>query len=54
MPQARAFAAQVGAGRLVTFHHDPDHDDATLDRLHELDEASLPVVPGRVGLTLEV
>lgn len=54
MPQAQAFAAQVGAGRLVTFHHDPDHDDATLDRLHDLDEHSLPVVPGRAGLTLEV
>jgi ribonuclease BN (tRNA processing enzyme) len=29
------FAAQVGAKRLVPFHHDPSHDDDTLDRLLE-------------------
>jgi phosphoribosyl 1,2-cyclic phosphodiesterase len=23
----------AGAGRLVAFHHDPDHDDATLDAI---------------------
>jgi len=27
------FAAHVGAKELVPFHHDPAHDDATLDRL---------------------
>jgi phosphoribosyl 1,2-cyclic phosphodiesterase len=27
------FAAHVGAKQLVLFHHDPTHDDATLDRL---------------------
>lgn len=27
--------AAAGAGRLVAFHHDPDHDDALLDRLGE-------------------
>jgi phosphoribosyl 1,2-cyclic phosphodiesterase len=31
------FAAQAGAKELVTFHHDPSHDDRTLDRL--LDDA---------------
>jgi phosphoribosyl 1,2-cyclic phosphodiesterase len=29
------FAAYVGAKELVPFHHDPSHDDATLDRLLE-------------------
>lgn len=30
----------AGAGRLIAFHHDPDHDDATLDRIAaELAEA---------------
>ena len=27
------FAALVGARELVTFHHDPSHDDASIDRL---------------------
>lgn len=27
------FAARAGVGRLVLFHHSPDHDDATIDRL---------------------
>jgi phosphoribosyl 1,2-cyclic phosphodiesterase len=27
------FAARVGAKEMVLFHHDPAHDDATLDRL---------------------
>jgi phosphoribosyl 1,2-cyclic phosphodiesterase len=31
------FAKRVGARRIVLFHHDPAHDDATLERL--LDEA---------------
>lgn len=30
---ALAFARLVDARRLVAFHHDPDHDDATLDAL---------------------
>ena len=29
------FAAQVGAKRLIPFHHDPSHDDDMLDRLLE-------------------
>lgn len=57
MPHTLAFAQQVEARRLVTFHHDPEHDDATLDRLH--DEAvdadgGPPAVAGRAGLTLDV
>ena len=30
---ALAFADMAKVGRLVTFHHDPEHDDATIDRL---------------------
>ena len=30
---AAAFARQAGVRRLSAFHHDPAHDDATLDRL---------------------
>jgi len=30
---ALEFAAQVGAKEIVPFHHDPSHDDATLDYL---------------------
>jgi hypothetical protein len=30
-----SLAAQVGAKRLVPFHHDPSHDDDMLDRLLE-------------------
>jgi len=35
LPQALAFAAKAGAKKVVTFHHDPDHDDAMLDRMVE-------------------
>lgn len=35
IPQALAFAAAAGVGRLVAFHHDPDHDDSVLDDLLE-------------------
>jgi phosphoribosyl 1,2-cyclic phosphodiesterase len=33
IPHTLAFAATAGVKRLVTFHHDPRHDDSTLDRL---------------------
>lgn len=57
MNHTLAFASHVGAGQLVTFHHDPEHDDSTLDRLHDEAGASdgvPPIVAGRAGLTLEV
>jgi phosphoribosyl 1,2-cyclic phosphodiesterase len=57
MPQALVFAEQVGARRLVTFHHDPDHDDVTLRRFHEEAIAAghpFEIIPGTTGLTLEV
>lgn len=35
IPQAMAFAVAAGAKRLVTFHHDPGHDDSALDQMLE-------------------
>jgi ribonuclease BN (tRNA processing enzyme) len=51
-------ATVAGVRRLVTFHHDPSHDDDTLTRL--LDEACkdvvfpFDIVPGTEGLSMEV
>ncbi len=51
--QALAFAAATAAERLVAFHHDPAHDDSTLDDM--IDEArgtpDLPceILPGIEG-----
>jgi phosphoribosyl 1,2-cyclic phosphodiesterase len=51
-------AAQARARRLVTFHHDPAHDDAALDAMlehaRELAPAELEVLPGREGDTFRV
>jgi phosphoribosyl 1,2-cyclic phosphodiesterase len=48
-----AFAALARVQRLVTFHHDPTHDDRTLDRLLEEARRSRPlsfeVLPGTEG-----
>ena len=53
---AVSFAQLTGARRLVTFHHDPGHDDEMLDaatrRLRAA--AGLIVEPGREGATFEV
>ncbi len=54
---AVAFARMAHVGRFVTFHHDPGHDDATLDRL--LAEArgladGIDVEPGCEGSVFEV
>jgi phosphoribosyl 1,2-cyclic phosphodiesterase len=52
------FAAQVGAKEIIPFHHDPSHDDATLDLL--LEEAvrryrpEFKVSGGREGAVFEV
>jgi ribonuclease BN (tRNA processing enzyme) len=48
--EAVTVAAEAGCRTLALFHHDPDHDDATLDRL--LDEAR--AVRDRLGASLEV
>lgn len=56
--QALRFAAAARVERLVTFHHDPTHDDAALDEL--LEEAkrtaglAFEVVPGTEGAIFEV
>ncbi|HZS33743.1 MAG TPA: MBL fold metallo-hydrolase [Methylomirabilota bacterium] len=58
LPHALEFARIAGVRQLVTFHHDPAHDDALLD--HLLEEASagarLPfeIVPGMEGLSWEI
>jgi phosphoribosyl 1,2-cyclic phosphodiesterase len=55
--EAGRFAGLVGAKRLACFHHDPAHDDATLDRLvAEAAGAALGVeVSGaREGATIEL
>jgi len=57
LDQAVAFAGAAGVGRLVTFHHDPDHSDAKLDAmLATVQPASLPVavVPGCEGTSFRV
>ncbi len=45
---------EAGAGRLVTFHHLPEHDDVELDRIAvALAEARPGSLVGREGLVLE-
>jgi phosphoribosyl 1,2-cyclic phosphodiesterase len=49
-------ARMAGAKRLITFHHDPAHDDGELDEMVEdgraLADGALEVIPGREGATL--
>jgi phosphoribosyl 1,2-cyclic phosphodiesterase len=56
--QAIGFATAAGAKRLVTFHHDPGHDDATLDRLVEDARRSLAlpfqIIPGVEGASFDL
>lgn len=56
--QAFEFAARVGAKEFVTFHHDPAHDDAMLDRLLEdavrRFEPPFKISAGREGTVFEV
>lgn len=53
---ALAFARLTAVDRLVTFHHDPAHDDARLDALHaELEAAStIRIERGQEGRSLAV
>jgi phosphoribosyl 1,2-cyclic phosphodiesterase len=48
-------ARMAGAKRLVTFHHDPAHDDAELDQMisdgRTLAGDGLEILPGREGAT---
>jgi phosphoribosyl 1,2-cyclic phosphodiesterase len=51
------FAALAGVGHLVPFHHDPSHDDRTLDAIYARDEVAeqpFGVTPARERATLEV
>lgn len=56
--QAFEFAARMGVKQLVPFHHDPSHDDDTLDRLAadalRLFEPDFVVSEGREGAVFEV
>lgn len=53
----RAFAEMTKPQRLVTFHHDPGHDDLDLDAIHERlgDELSdeIELIPGVVDLIVD-
>ncbi|MDX2167879.1 MAG: MBL fold metallo-hydrolase [Deltaproteobacteria bacterium] len=55
---AVAFAVQARARRLVTFHHDPAHDDDTVDRLTAAASRGLPpslaVTAGAEGAVFEL
>ena len=51
--QGAKLCEAAGAERLVAFHHDPDHDDADLDRIAEqLDRGRPGSVMAREGLVL--
>jgi len=56
--QTIALAAQARVDRLVTFHHDPGHDDATLDRLvdtaRRTSDLPFELVPGMEGSHFEL
>lgn len=51
-----AFAELASVGQLITFHHDPGHDDAALDALHETmaSTTSVRILPGREGRSVLV
>lgn len=58
LSQAVAFAELAGVARLVTFHHDPDHDDGMLDAVHAgtglRRDGTVDVVAGREGDELRI
>jgi phosphoribosyl 1,2-cyclic phosphodiesterase len=55
---ALAFAETAKVRRLVTFHHDPEHDDATIDRLlneaRRSSERPFEIIGGTEGASFEV
>jgi phosphoribosyl 1,2-cyclic phosphodiesterase len=55
---AIALARLAGVRRLIAFHHDPEHDDDTIDRITadaiERLAPSFPVTPGAEGMQIEV
>ena len=58
LDHALAFAASAGVGRLVTFHHEPDHSDEEIDEHHaEMRRRrpdAVPFEPGLAGKELVV
>jgi ribonuclease BN (tRNA processing enzyme) len=58
MSQAMRFATLVRARRLVAFHHDPSHDDASLDALVDRTQAEcdcdVDLVAGTEGASFVV
>jgi phosphoribosyl 1,2-cyclic phosphodiesterase len=56
--QAFDFARATGVRHLVTFHHDPSHDDAALDRIFDeaCERGALPfkLTPGTEGATFDL
>jgi phosphoribosyl 1,2-cyclic phosphodiesterase len=58
MSQAMRFATMVRARKLVTFHHDPSHDDARLDALVDRTQAEcdcdVDLVAGTEGASFVV
>lgn len=52
------FAAEAGAKGVVTFHHDPAHSDAMLDRLveeaHRSGDLPFELIPGKEGASFEL
>jgi len=52
------FVRMTSPGRLVSFHHDPGHDDQRLDALHERLDNRLAgcteLIPGTTGLVVDV
>jgi phosphoribosyl 1,2-cyclic phosphodiesterase len=56
---AFAFAAAVGARQFMPFHHDPTHDDATLDMIYATSQSAPmdfdgDIVPATEGLTIDL
>jgi len=50
-----AAARAAGVGQLVLFHHDPSHDDATIDQIEDDAAVALPgTIAAREGLTIEL
>jgi ribonuclease BN (tRNA processing enzyme) len=56
--QAIDFGQRAAVKRLMTFHHDPSHTDADLERMHSIAEntenLNFELVAGTEGLSLEV
>lgn len=55
--QSAQFAAAAGVGTLVTFHHDPNYDDDTLDSLAERAQehaGQTRVIGGAEGMVIEL